>query len=81
MIGPAPKKFKMFLMILFGSLTWSVWLIRNDLVFNNIVINSPETGLFRMIVFMQKWLVLNMGEELQRVEEGIQRMKLKLMSL
>lgn len=45
---------------LFGSLAWSLWLIRNDLVFPNIVALSTNiVGLFRLISFMQKWKILN----------------------
>jgi hypothetical protein len=79
-IGEAPKKLKNFLMLLCGSLTWSVWLIRNDFVFNNVVIPSPETGLFR-ISFMQKWVVLSAREERRRVEEGTRKLKRQLLSL
>lgn len=44
---------------LFGSLAWSLWLIRNDLVFHSIVPLSPNVHLFRLISFMQNWKILN----------------------
>jgi hypothetical protein len=31
---------------IFGCLPWSLWLIRNDLIFNNIVIASPDVCMF-----------------------------------
>jgi hypothetical protein len=39
---------------LFGCLAWSLWLIRNEFVFQNLVVSSPNVGLFRAISFLQK---------------------------
>jgi hypothetical protein len=44
---------------LFGCLTWSLWLIRNDLICNNSVVSSPDVCIFRSISFMQKWSILH----------------------
>jgi hypothetical protein len=75
-IGEALKKLKNFLMLLFSSLTWSVWLIRNDFVFNNVVIPSPVVSLL-----CRKWVVLSAREERRRVEEGTRKLKQQLLSL
>lgn len=50
-----PIKQTMNLIFLLGCVAWSLWLIRNDLVFNNIVVSSPDVSLYRVISFMQKW--------------------------
>jgi hypothetical protein len=42
----------------FGCFAWSLWLTRNDLVFNDIVVNQPDVIVFRTISFMQKWKLL-----------------------
>jgi hypothetical protein len=39
---------------IFGCLAWSLWLIRNDLIFNNSIATTPDVGILRMISFMQK---------------------------
>jgi hypothetical protein len=44
---------------LFGCLTWSLCLIRNDLVFNDVIISSPDVGIFRAISFLKKWKILS----------------------
>jgi hypothetical protein len=44
---------------LFGCCLWSLWLIRNDFVFIDFVVCSPNTGIYRTISFMQKWRILN----------------------
>jgi hypothetical protein len=47
---------------LLGCLSWSLWLIRNDFVFNNSLVSSPNVSLYRTISFMQKWKVLHKEE-------------------
>jgi hypothetical protein len=39
---------------LFVCLAWSLWLIRNDLIFNDVIIASLDASVFRAISFMQK---------------------------
>jgi hypothetical protein len=48
-----------YFVFLFGCLTWCLWLIRNDLIFNNLVVTSPDICIFRTISFMQKWSILH----------------------
>jgi hypothetical protein len=31
---------------IFGCLAWSLWLIRNDFIFNNVLVSSPNVGLY-----------------------------------
>lgn len=42
----ADKKTSNFLFVL-TAWSWCIWLIRNDLVFNNVVISSPEFGVYQ----------------------------------
>jgi hypothetical protein len=37
---------------LFGAVAWSLWLIHNEFVFQNIVIHSSNVGIFRAISFL-----------------------------
>jgi hypothetical protein len=52
---------------IFGCLVWSLWLSRNDLIFNNIVAPSPDVCIFRTISFMQRWRILS-REQAERIE-------------
>jgi hypothetical protein len=40
------------IVFLIGCLTWSLWLNRNNLVFNNSLISTPDVDIFRAISFM-----------------------------
>lgn len=40
--------------LLVASLCWSLWLIRNDWVFNDVLIKSPLQVVYRAISFTQK---------------------------
>ena len=40
-----------FFIFLFGCVVWSLWLIMNDCVFNNVVVSSPNVGISRVIFF------------------------------
>jgi hypothetical protein len=66
---------------LFGAVSWSLWLIRNEFVFQNIVIHSPNVGIFRAISFLQKWRVMNKETEQLWIDAVIQKLNLQLSSL
>ncbi|OEL31632.1 hypothetical protein BAE44_0007349, partial [Dichanthelium oligosanthes] len=53
------------LYFLFGCVAWSLWLI----IRNDVVIPSPEIGVYRSLPFMQRWKVMCNPEDLQKVEE------------
>jgi hypothetical protein len=48
---------------LLGCSSWSLWLIRNDFVFNNVLVSSPNVSMYRTISFMHKWKVLHKEKE------------------
>jgi hypothetical protein len=48
-----------YFVFLFGCLAWSLWLIRNDVIFNNSIATSPDVCVFLSISFMQKWNILH----------------------
>lgn len=58
----AQRGSRCFLFFLFGCVAWSLWLIRNDFVFNNVLVSSPDVGIFRVISFMQRWAILEKGD-------------------
>jgi hypothetical protein len=66
---------------LFGAVAWSLWLIRNEFVFQNIVIHSPNVGIFWAISFFQKWRVMNKETEQLWIDTVIQKLNLQLSSL
>jgi hypothetical protein len=69
------------IVFLIGCLTWSLCLIRNNLVFNNSLISTPDVGIFRDVSFMQKWKVLSKEKERVWIDLVITRLKLRLASL
>jgi hypothetical protein len=66
---------------MFSSVAWSLWLIRNEFVFQDIVVPSPNVGIFRSISFLQKWRILNKETDRQWIDEVIQKLNLQLSSL
>lgn len=77
----ADRKTKHFYIFLLGSAAWSLWLIRNDFVFNNVIVSSPEACVFRVISFMWRWEILCKGEKQLQVVDAIPQLKLRLSSL
>jgi hypothetical protein len=39
--------------ILFGAITWTLWLNRNDCGFNNSLVSSPCAIIYRLLSFLQ----------------------------
>jgi hypothetical protein len=69
------RKTEMLYIFIFGCAAWSLWLIRNDFVFNDLLVSSPEVCIFRFISFMQRWAILCKAEEKLMVDEAVQRLK------
>lgn len=42
-----------------GCIAWSLRLIRNDFVFNNVFVASADVVVYRVISFMQRWAPLH----------------------
>uniref|UniRef100_A0A0A8XTB9 Uncharacterized protein n=1 Tax=Arundo donax TaxID=35708 RepID=A0A0A8XTB9_ARUDO len=38
--------------IVLGAVCWSLWLMRNDLVFQNKLCSSPQAVVYRVILFL-----------------------------
>jgi hypothetical protein len=71
-------------LFLFSGVAWSLWLIRNDLVSQDLVVPSPNVGIFRSISFLQKWKILNKENketDRQWIDAVIQKLNLQLSSL
>jgi hypothetical protein len=60
---------------------WSLWLISNELVFQNLVVPSPNVSVFCAIHFLQKWRILNNETDQQWIDTVIQKLNLQLSSL
>lgn len=76
----ADKNNKKFLIFLFGCVAWSLWLIRNEFVFRNVVVSSPDVSIFRVISFMPKWEVLDKTECRAALAQARQSLVLRLSS-
>jgi hypothetical protein len=45
------------LVFLSGAVSWTFWLNRNDLVFNNKIISSPRALIFKLLSLLQHWMI------------------------
>jgi hypothetical protein len=76
-----PKKTSNNFIFLFDCLSWSLWLIRNDFVFNNVLMSSPDVSVFRTLSFMQKWKILNKEQDQIWIAVVMRKLKAQLSSL
>jgi hypothetical protein len=65
---------------LLGCLAWSLWLTKNDFVFNDVLIASPDVSVFRTISFMQKWKILNKERNQTWIVEAMHKRKAQIAS-
>lgn len=63
---------------LFGCVAQSLWLIRNDLVFRDMVASFVDVGMYRVLsfFFLQKWKALCKEKEQSWVDLVILKLKL-----
>jgi hypothetical protein len=66
---------------LFGYLSWSLWLIRNNFVFNNVLVSSPKVSMYRTLSFVQKWRILLKEKERLWMDPVTTKLKRRLSSL
>jgi hypothetical protein len=58
---------------------WALWKTRNDLVFSNIVINSPKQVAYKTFGFLKQWVKMakkdgaKMESWLAKLKEGLKR--------
>jgi hypothetical protein len=45
------------LIFLFGAISWTLWLNRNDLVFNSKIISTPGALIYKCVFFLQHWVI------------------------
>jgi hypothetical protein len=62
----------------FGCLAWSLWLLRNDLIFNNFVATSPDVCVFRTISFMWRWRILSRKQAQLWIDLAIRKLRRRL---
>ena len=73
--GDTPSLKMIFLL---ACICWSLWLIRNDLVFNNNVISNPNVVVHRSIIFIQKWSILLKEKEKGWISKKVERLSIIL---
>lgn len=56
-------------MVLLATVCWALRLVRNDWVFENVLIKSPLHIVYKTLSFVQKWCIMLKGEE-QGILEG-----------
>jgi hypothetical protein len=66
------------LIFMFGVVFWSLWLNRNDLVFNNKIIASPKALIFKFVFFLQYWMIAWTGPDKEGLELFIESLMVKV---
>jgi hypothetical protein len=54
---------------LFRIVCWTLWLNRNDYIFNSKIISSPCVIIFRLISFLQHWMAASLGADRAMLEQ------------
>jgi len=57
-----------------AAVGWSLWKTRNDLVFSNIVINSPKQVAYKALGFLKQWRMLVKEDGAQK-EAWVEKLK------
>jgi hypothetical protein len=78
--GKSNKQIQNFI-FLFGCVAWSLWLIRNAFIFQDVMVASPNAGLYHAISFIQRWKILNREKIQQWINSVILKFHLRLSSL
>jgi hypothetical protein len=65
----------------FRLFSLSLWLIRNDFIFNDVIIASPYVSVFRTLSFMQKWKILNKERNQTWIVDVMHKLKAQIASL
>jgi hypothetical protein len=60
---------------LFGAIYWTLWLNRNDFIFNNKIISSPQTLIFHLISLIQHWMMASAGVDRVALEQMVDGIK------
>jgi hypothetical protein len=60
------------LIFVFGVVSWTICLNRNDLIFNNKIILTPKVLIFKFISFLQHWVIVWTGPNREGLEQLIE---------
>lgn len=63
------------LIFLLAGVTWAMWKARNDWVFSNKLISSPNVLAHRTVSFLQHWSKLKARKELAGREEMLMKLQ------
>lgn len=66
------------MIFLLACICWSIWLIRNDYVFNNRVASCPNVVVHRSLIFMQKWSILLKAKEKEWATKTLEKLSTHL---
>lgn len=71
------KKFKPWISLI-GGVCWAIWIIRNDWVFENILVKSPLYVVYKSLSFIQKWHILLKEEDQELLGGWCEAIRIKL---
>jgi hypothetical protein len=60
---------------LFGTVSWTLWLNRDDFIFNDRTVSSPRARIFQLISFLQHWIVVASGADRTALEQMVKELK------
>jgi hypothetical protein len=60
---------------LFGAICWTLWLNRKNCVFNNLLISSSRAVIFKLISFLQHWMVAAWAKDKAALEGLVDAIK------
>jgi hypothetical protein len=65
------------MIFVFGAICWTLWLNKNDLVFNNKIISPPDALIFKFLSFLQHWMIAWTGADGKGLEQLVESMIVK----
>lgn len=69
------------IIIILGAMAWTLWLIRNDLVFENRVISSEKAITYKMVSLLQRWSALSKEDQKTQTEAMANKIKDRILGI
>lgn len=64
-----------FAYIILAVVAWSLWKVRNDFVFNNVLIKSPKAIAYMIVGFLTQWTKMQKEKNGMMMEDLILKLK------
>jgi hypothetical protein len=64
-----------------GAVCWAIWQTRNKMAIEKKLVKTPQEVLFKIVIFLQQWMMLLSGEEQEMITHVIKATRKKTMQL